>query len=308
MRINYSNLKFRIKTCSYLFVFVLSVGQIYAQKVYEIPEAFFRQDSVKLGEPVKLALIYKHKPNVAFLFPDSSYNFFPFEFIKKEFYPTKTDSSTSTDSVVYTLSTFEMDPVLRLSLPVYVYEKGDTLPIYSDDAEIFFSEVITQTSGTDSLRVNTEYKTLSSKLNYPYLAIGILILLLLAGIIFVFFRKTILRRYKLYLMSRDYNAFLKNFLKQKTEFFNLKSTSELETILSIWKKYLQKLEKKPYTTLTTKEISKIFDVNQITSALQNFDRAIYGGYIKEDLTNSIICLEETATLRYQQKQKDLQNV
>jgi hypothetical protein len=45
----------------------------------------------------------------------------------------------------------------------------------------------------------------------------------------------------------------------------------------------------------------------LTSSLQNFDRAIYGGRIQENLQNSIVTLKETAIYRYQLKQKELRN-
>jgi len=297
----------KCKIVAFFLGLLLASLPILAGKKYNLPEANFRKDSVKIGEHVKLSLVYSHGSSEEFLFPDSAYNFFPFEFVKKDFYPTHTDSVTSADSVVYTLITFELEPNLRLSLPIYVFEGGDTLPLYSNEAEIALSEVITQTSGIDSLRVDTRFRTLSQQLNYPYVLIGIAILVLMAGIVLVFFRKKILNRYKLYLMSRDYKAFIKTFEKNELEYVDHQSTSILEFILSIWKKYLQRLEKLPYTTLTTKEISKIFDYNQFSSSLQNFDRAIYGGYVNEDLTNSISKLRETATLRYQQKQKELEN-
>ncbi len=304
---NRLNLNIKIAfTIVSLFTFIVLIP-LQGAKRYNLPEAYFRKDSVKIGEQVKLALIYKHNPAAEFLFPDSAYNFFPFEFVKKDFYPTHTDSVESTDSIVYTLTTFELESNFRLSLPVYLYEGGDTLPLYSNDAEILLSEVITQTSGTDSLRVNTQYKVLSGKLNYPYLLIGLGILLLIIAIVLVFFRKKILNRYRLYLIGRDYKSFIRNFEKIEIAYISQTTTSELELTLSTWKKYLEKLEKLPYTTLTSKEISKLFDYNQLTSSLQNFDRAIYGGYVNENLTNSIVNLRETATLRYQQKQKELEN-
>ncbi|MFN0050366.1 MAG: hypothetical protein ACKVOU_14680 [Cytophagales bacterium] len=299
-------MKIKNNFCGFLLIFFLFFGQIYAEKIYQLPEAYFRKDSVKIGEQIKLALIYQHPPQTEFLFPDSSYNFFPFEFVKKEFYPTKTDSLISTDSIVYTLTSFELEPILRLSLPVYVIDGRDSLPLYSDDAEVFLSEIITK-SGTDSLRVNTQFKAMSGKLNYPYFLIGLGILLIITVIVFVFFRKKIIARYKSFLMRKDYEAYQKNFSKLQLEYESLHSTTTLELLLSVWKKYLQKLEKEPYTTLTTKEISKVFDYNQLSSSLQNFDRAIYGGYINENLSNSIAILLETATLRYHQKQKEQQN-
>lgn len=306
MKIYFSILKFEVKYLVLFTFFCCLVNNTYSQQ-WQTPEAVFRNDSVKIGEYVKLALIYKHKPKIEFLFPDSTYNFYPFEFVKKDFYPTQTDSAGSTDSIVYTLATYELEPILKLSLPVYVFESGDSLPIYSDDAEIYLSEVVTPSSGIDSLQVNTQYRTLSTKLNYPYFLIGIGVLVFISLIVFIFFRKKIVNRYKLFLISRDYKTFIQNFEKQKASYYNLKSTNELENMLSIWKKYLQKLEKQPYTTLTTKEISKIFEENRLTSSLQNFDRAIYGGYINEDLTNSISVLAENASNRFNLKQRELQN-
>lgn len=300
-------MRYRIIVLLICFGFACKAGSATDKKVYSLPEAVFKADSMYVGEQVKLTLTYKHPHHVEFLFPDSSFNFSPFEFVKKDFYKTSSDTATSTDSVVYTLTTFDLQPLYRLSLPVFVFENGDTLPLYSDDAEIYLKEMLPVVTQSDSLKVNTQYQVLDTRLNYPYLLIALVSILIIGGIIFVFFSKNIIKQYKIYLMKRDYNAFIKNFEKLNLEYQNLKSVELLEQILGLWKKYLQKLEKTPYTTLTTKEISKIFDYNQLTSSLQNFDRAIYGGYINENLLPSINYLLETATLRFNQKQKDIQN-
>ena len=51
------------------------------------------------------------------IFPDSSYNFSPFEWVSKEYFPTHTNESGSLDSVVYTLTCFDLAPVQQLVDP-----------------------------------------------------------------------------------------------------------------------------------------------------------------------------------------------
>ena len=279
----------------------------YSQSTLVIPEARFEKDSVKIGEPLRISISYRHKPNVEILFPDSTFDFSPFEFIKKEYFPTVSDSLESKDSIIYTLSTFELTSPQKISLPVFMYTSGDTTSIYSNEAEIYLKEVIEKITPADSLKVNTDFTLVNKKLNYPYLLLFLGILIIILAISVLFFRKPLLKRYKLYQMSRDFDNFNKSINSLHVKYNHEKSVEILEDILSLWKKYLQKLEKAPYTTLTTKEISKLFEYNQITSSLQNFDRAIYGGYIKEDLNNSIQYLKETATQRYQSKQKEVKN-
>lgn len=289
----------------FIFIFYL---QTQAQIAFEQPKVHFFKDSIKIGEPILLSLVHTHKPELEILMPDSAFDFSPFEFISKSFYTTKTKNNFSKDSVVYTLSSFEIEPELTLALPVFVYQDGDTTTIYSDDAVVKFKQEITQIAQNDSLRVNANFVALDRRFNYPYLGIGALVLAFIALVIFLFFRKKILARYKLYFMDKDYISFQLKFQKISSEYARQPKVQLLEEQLGLWKKYLQKLEKTPYTTLTTKEITKYLAQNQVTSSLQNYDKAIYGGYIKEDLSNSMQYLADIAQLKFQSKQNELRNI
>jgi hypothetical protein len=274
----------------------------------ELPVLTPLKDSIFLGERIKVVFSFRHDKNMELLFPDSNYNYKPFEFISKTYYPTLSDSIQSRDSVVYTLATYEFEPRLSLALPVFIFQSGDTSMLYSNSVDFNMREVITPSSPPDSLRVNTLYRNLSTNFNYPYLIIGFGTLFVIGAILFLFFRKRILAQYLLYRMKKDFAKFDKKYT-QLSEEYNLQTSSKLlEDMLSLWKKYLEKLEKIPYTTLTTKEISKLIDINQLTSSLQNFDRVIYGGYASGDMNSSISFLKEMADMKYKQKQKEVSNV
>ncbi|MDX2190261.1 MAG: hypothetical protein SFY32_10380 [Bacteroidota bacterium] len=290
-----------------LIVILIFIAQIHFAAI-RVPQIRFLKDSVMLGEPIQVSMSYKHDPNIELLFPDSTYNYFPFEYISRKYFHTKSDSLFDTDSAVYTLSTFELARRLELSVPVFVFINGDTSMIFSNGASVWLKEEITPATPPDSLHVNARFMDMSSTFNYPYFIIGSGIFVLVSGIILLFFRKRIIREYKLYFMKKDYDKFISKYIEIQHMFTAAPSTSLLEDLLSVWKKYLEKLEKVPYTTLTTKEISTLLNINQLTSSLQNFDRAIYGGFIKEDLENSMNYLKDTAKTKFIQKTQSIKNV
>lgn len=265
-------------------------------------------DTMRLGERIKVSMSYTHPKDQEVLFPDSSYNFWPFELVSKEYFPTQSDSLASTDSVRYTFTTFELQPTVGISLPVLILDQGDTSYFYSNYAQVAIREVIHTGAPPDSLRMNLQYVSLEPKVNYPLATLTTLAIGILALVVFLFFRKSIYRVFLLYRMDNQYKKFILQYRLLTSKPLQSLTLAELEGILSLWKHYLQKLEKTPYTTLTTKEISKIMDYNQLTSSLQNFDRAIYGGMIPEDLSNSVHTLRDVATQRYLHRKKEIQHV
>src|SRR5688572_21779587 len=71
----------------------------------------FVKDSIQIGEPVAYYLSTSYPQSLTVLFPDSIFNFAPFEYSRKAFYPTVTSNGISRDSVIYYLATFEVDKV-----------------------------------------------------------------------------------------------------------------------------------------------------------------------------------------------------
>ena len=115
------------------------------------PKGKFLSDSVKVGLPVKYALSYRHKATADIFFPDSSYNFTPFELVKREYFNTITDENGSLDSVVYTLISFEVSPVQELSLPVYVLTKRDCTRVFSPIDYVILNSIIKSDVSIDTL-------------------------------------------------------------------------------------------------------------------------------------------------------------
>src|SRR5690606_24576533 len=67
----------------------------------------FLSDSIRIGEEAIYVLGATYPQNVDVLFPDSTVNTFPFEYARREYFPTVTRNGVSRDSVVYYYRTFE---------------------------------------------------------------------------------------------------------------------------------------------------------------------------------------------------------
>src|SRR5437868_3547907 len=80
------------------------------------PQGTFQEDSVQIGAPFGFALSLSYDAQEQVLFPDSNYNFKPFELIEKNYFPTKTVNGISKDCVVYIFETFKTDSIQKLSL------------------------------------------------------------------------------------------------------------------------------------------------------------------------------------------------
>jgi len=119
------------------FTFIINLWTGLALGQHQRPYGKFLSDSIKIGQPVKFSLCFKHPVDMEVFFPDSSYDYSPFEFIDKQYFPTRSDSFSSTDSVVFTLMSFEIYKVQVLTLPVFIFPgKEDELsagyPGYAD--------------------------------------------------------------------------------------------------------------------------------------------------------------------------------
>src|SRR6187455_220135 len=86
----------------------------------------FLVDSLGIGDEGGYFLTARYPSELNILFPDSTYNFAPFEYARKVYYPTKTTNGQSYDSAIYYLSTFEIDKLQSLSLPVFQFTDLDT--------------------------------------------------------------------------------------------------------------------------------------------------------------------------------------
>ena len=256
----------------------------------------FLKDSVKIGEPVFYSLSIEYPIDADVVFPDSLFNFSPFELNRKEYFFTRSDYSSSFDSAIYNLSTFEIDSVQFLRLPVFLILSNDSLPLRPENDSIVLIHVVTQMPDSLAFLENTIYKETLLQFNYPYMIAGIIILLVLSVLIFLIFGKQIKRNIILYRLKRIHIRFVENFNPLLKD-----NQTSPESVLVIWKTYMEKLEGFPYTKSTTKEIALIEANIKALKPLKSIDRAIYGKFEDSTLPSSYQDLLSFTDQKYQAK-------
>lgn len=285
------------KTISLLLICWVSALSVFARQ--DRPVGKFLKDSAKIGEEIYYSLSISYDKNLDVVFPDSLYNFKPFELNKKDYFFTRSDSTTSFDSAVYNLSTFEIDTIQSLALPVWIIHKGDSTPLFSLPDTIVLNQVVTQIPDSLALVDNTIYKEVSYRFNYPYLIIGVSGTIIVVLLIVILFGKQIRQNYILFRLRKSHDKFLKKYQKILEGKFNYEST------LLEWKTYMEDLEQLPYTKLTTKEIVKRTNDNLLMKALREIDRAIYSNYRKEGNEKYFSDLVSVSKIAYSEKVKKI---
>ncbi|MFT6871817.1 MAG: hypothetical protein ACJAVN_000820 [Roseivirga sp.] len=262
------------------------------------PIGFFLKDSVKIGESVPYSLSYKDRKNRPVIFPDSLYNFSPFELLKKEYFDTQSDDINSIDSAVYYLATFEIDTVQSLSLPVFLFIGNDSLELYSLMDSITLDQVVTQMPDSVSLAETSAYMPVSLQFNYPYWVIGLIILGIVVLIVMLVWGNQIQKRIKLYRLNKQLLKFKEQF-DIEIEQLNADTTKlKIESVLKFWKGYMERLEKIPYTKLTTKEIVLVQKSTSLEETLKSIDKNIYSPIEVTALQNDFEFLKDYSEDRY----------
>lgn len=271
----------------------------------------FLKDSVRIGEPITYYLVASYPQSLTVLFPDSTFNVAPFELDKKKFFPTLTSNGISYDSVLYYLSTFEVDPVQRLSLPVFIVSARDCTAYAAQPDSVFLVELVTNLP-LDSinaqnlpLKTNTLYERVFSEFNYILLMIIGGVLVVTAVLIWAFFGKRIIRYLKVKKLQKNHLKFLHAFTEQLQALQSVFSREKAEVTVSLWKKYLEQLEQKPYTKLTTRETMEMEPNEILGTSLQRIDRAIYGN--QTIVHEPLQALKKIAEERFHQKLEELKN-
>lgn len=277
-----------------MFSLILVFGKGYSQTIK--PNGVFLKDTVKVGEPVQYSLSIRYPVEMDIVFPDSLFNFTPFEINQKDYFFTESNDEISFDSTIYNLSTFELDSVQYLRLPVFVVTTGDSNAVYPDRDSVIIQHLVTQLPDSLNLIENTVYKEVSLQFNYPYLIAGFIIFVVLVIMVIVLFGKQIKRKYVLFKLKRSHNKFIKAFKKAITD-----SELHIENTLFQWKKYMEKLEKFPYTKLTTKEILSIEGNLDIKQELRSIDKVIYGNEREKEIDRRFENLLGFTDRRYREK-------
>lgn len=290
-----------LKLVNYILLIIsclLIIENSQAQK----PVGKFQTDSIEIGRPIDYTLSYHHSPSAEVFFPDTTYNFYPFAIIRRNIFPTSTTNGISVDSVVYTLVTFDITKNQKLGLPIYLLSKRDCTAVYSLADSVFLKEMIKTSVDSLQLKTDTKLLPLSQQVNYPKILTYLLSLLGVVLIIYAIFGRFIRKQYRLFLFSRRHKDFQTNYKKFT------RSTLDDITIgkaLVLWKKHLEWLEKRPYTSYTTKEIISRLPSERLEEALKEVDSAIYGGILSTQMPSSMEILLEKATELYKNRREEL---
>lgn len=256
-----------------------------------------------------LSLRYPSRLNL--LFPDSTYGVAPFELLSRTYFPTRSDSLYSVDSVVYTLTAFFPDSLLSLRLPVYMVQGRDSLPLWTQPDSIFVVSILPPRLAADSLafEADTAYVEVHYPFNYPYAILGFigLSVFVFAGV--AVFGKSVRRKIKLWFLQRRYSNFEEEYSGTLSRFLAGDPAARPDELLLIWKSYLEELEKKPYTKLTSQEIADSNANGKLwLKVLRPIDRSIYGYHGGEDLSNSLEELRNLARQKYETRKQEVLNV
>ncbi len=281
------------------FFFLFFIISLSFQSIGQRPVLTFLSDSVLVGEPTKVIFYFKHDSAQEIVFPDSNSNYSPFEFINKQDFNTRTLNGISTDSAVYTLALYEVEGTHSLSLQVTQFLNKDTIIISSQSDSVSIIPLIKAVSDTLKLKSNTTHIPLESDFNYIIVLIGIVALVVIAILIYVFFGRQILRQIKKYRDKISHRLFVSSFTSLIS---NLNSPDKMEEAVSLWKKYIERIENKPFTTYTSTEIAFNLKNDNLKKNLQNIDGAIYGGRSSSVAKTDFSVLLEVANDLYKNHQ------
>ncbi|MGB3852651.1 MAG: hypothetical protein WA958_21985 [Tunicatimonas sp.] len=276
------------------------------------PRGYFSADTLKIGEPVDYTLTFRYPRDLEVVFPNESARYAPFEYLDRRFFPTRSDSLYSYDSVVYQLTTFELDSVQPLTLPVYVIDTDeggqlDSTAIYAAIDSIYLQQVISQLPDSVALRENTEAVEVSRQFNYPYWLLGAAALLLLLAVLYALFGKQLRRRWQLRRLRRANRQFAERFAQAMVYLKTDPSAKHSEEALVVWKHYMERLDRAPYTKMTTREIAALPAGAPLRDDLRAIDRSIYGKKRNGELAGHFEQLRHHTERRFAQRIEEVKH-
>ena len=266
----------------------------------KLPIGIFYEDSLKIGESITYSLSFRYSPDQEVVFPDSTYNYFPFELISKKFFPTTTANGLSEDSAIYKLRTFEINKLLSFSLPVFIIDHGtgDTTKYFASIDTVYQKQYVDDVPKQLKLKSKTDFQYVSTRFNYPHFLSITLALAIIGLSIFLIFKKRILKAYNLYTLRKSHVSFIKNFETYEGDFDKENKIFSLENAVSLWKIYLARLENKPIISYTTTEIIALFNNESLKEGLQVIDSAIYGGVLNKETEKALDILKRFSHQRF----------
>jgi hypothetical protein len=259
---------------------------------------------------ITYSLTAKYPSDLNIIFPDSTFNFYPFEYEDKKYFTTNTMDGVSYDSAVYYVSTFEIDSIQSLALPVYIVHTRDCTAVASEPISVRLHALVAALPDSVDmkdlpLKVTVAYEPVSGNFNY-IIASAILIGLIIAlGITWFIYGGKIKRYFKLKKLKRNHASFIADYNLSVNRVSEEQSSVAAEHSVSLWKKYMETLESRPFTKLTTRETLNIINNDYLKTNLQSIDKFIYGNQMAT--VKPFEELRSFADQQFQQKVKEVQH-
>jgi hypothetical protein len=279
------------------FVTFESSGQL---NTSQKPIGKFLSDSIHLGEIVNYSLVFRHNSKQEVFFTDKGYNYAPFELVEKVYFPTETNNGISIDSAIYQLRTFNIEKNQSISIPIYIKVKKDSILNFPVKDSVNIIEEIKGSLTQLSLKEKATLIPMKYKINIIDLFLKIGIFIIVVTIWWLLFGKTIKSHLKILNIYRSHNEF-KSIFKKHTKTLNKTS---LENALITWKKYMESLHNKSFLTMTTPEIIDTIPNDNLSEALSDIDKSIYGNNVSEKINNSFETLIGVAEHFYNLRKKE----
>ncbi len=265
----------------------------------------FLSDSVEIGLPIKYSLVARHSTNMEILFPDTLYDYKSFKYLEKKYFPTHTKKNISTDSVIYSLVSFETTPLQTLLLPIFIIQGKDCTKVFSKMDTVYFKSLINGNEEIAGLKENVNYYQVGIQEDFTkYYVLGGIGLLFIS-LIWALFGKRIRRTYKLYLLSIQHRSFSVSFERLRRRLRQENTVQIVEGALVLWKNYMEDIEDEPFSTYTSKEILKFIPDENLSEALKYIDKVIYGQLISQQAPESLDTLEKISLSSYRNKRENV---
>ncbi|GAA4012276.1 hypothetical protein GCM10022408_26190 [Hymenobacter fastidiosus] len=283
---------------------LLPLSAVWAQLPPDQLSGRFRQATVAVGSIIDYELSYRHAPAQEVIFPDSTADFAPFEFVGKTYVPTRTRQGRSLDRTVYHLRTFALDSVQRLRLFVTVLQGRDTLLLPVPAASVRLARTAPLSVGNEPpvLRQNTRLVPIAPRFNYPYWLAGLALLGLLGLGLVLGFGQRLRRRYHRYKLRKNHAYFLAQYARHVERFTLSRSLTNMERAITLWKNYLSGLENNTINSLTTREVVAHYQNDaDVNMALRIADKVIYGNQLTDEEAETdlaFVLLRNFAERRY----------
>ncbi|MGL1888989.1 MAG: hypothetical protein OCD76_20920 [Reichenbachiella sp.] len=272
------------------------------------PIGKFIEDSLRIGEKIHYSLSIKYPKSWQVIFTDSTFNYGLFEYEGKEYFPTRADSNHAFDSVVYALSSFEIDTFQTLKLPIYVISGNDSIEVLAQLDSIIFNDAVLVLPDSLKLKANFEFQEVNRAFNYPYFLIITGVLAVIALLAAIIFGKKIKSQFRLYRLKKDFDKFKMKFQGRIAKIKNDNQDEKLiENVLLEWKSYMEKLEDRPFTKYTSKEIVQVDFASELQEVLRTIDQSIYGHTSVEDMQTNFQSLLQFTEGRFDEKRKEILN-